>query len=231
MSQVKGMKLDMFSIEKTAKIIGDMSKDILNMDSDQAEIIEYGAINVMQTINAIIWVVILGCLGGTLYESLVFAISASLLRKYSGGGHASSPMRCAVMGGVIALILGLFTQNILIKLSMEVIICIVIIFMITVSIIIINKAPVDSIEKPIDDKSLKKKFKFKSLRLTFIYYVIIISLLIGQRYYGNFCLKTAISLMLGVVWQSITLTSIGIKFIKKIDYLFKIVCEHNKDEI
>ena len=221
----------MFSIEKIAKMIGNMSKDILNMDSDQVEIIEYGAINGMQTINAILWVIILGYLGGVLYESLVFSISVSLLRKYSGGGHASSPMRCAIIGGVIALLCGLFIKNVIIELSMKSIICILVIIMVIIPIIIINKAPVDSIEKPIDDEKLKREFKFKSLRLIFVYYVVIVALLMYRGYYVEFCLETAISLMLGITWQSITLTSIGIKFIKKSDYLLKVICEHNQHKI
>ncbi|WP_200848604.1 accessory gene regulator B family protein, partial [Clostridium neonatale] len=74
--------------EKLAFKLGNMVKTNLNTDSDETDIIIYGAINLFQTINSILWVIIVGFFTGALYETLLFSITASILRKYSGGVHA-----------------------------------------------------------------------------------------------------------------------------------------------
>ncbi len=215
----------MSSIEKIAMIIGNKTKENLNLDSDQVEIIVYGAINILQTINSIFWVIAFGFLTGTLFESLMFSISAGVLRKYSGGGHASSPMRCAAIGTITAVIGGLMIQKIFIYMNLKISIIMVVIITIININIIIKKAPVDSIEKPIRSEELRKKFRIKSIILLCISLFIIIALLliVDENYYEKFVLKVIQCLILGELWQCITLTDLGIFMINKMDKILKYI--------
>lgn len=215
----------MSSIEKIAMIIGDKTKENLNLDSDQVEIIVYGAINILQTINSIFWVIAFGFLTGTLFESLMFSISAGVLRKYSGGGHASSPMRCAIIGAVTSAIAGLFIDKVVGLINIRFNLIIVMVLIACSIIIIIKKAPVDSVEKPIDSKELKKSFKIKSILLVCIYFLIsmIAIILIIENKCTIFYLKMVESLIVGMMWQCITLTKSGIFIINYTDKILKYI--------
>ncbi len=70
--------------EKIATKIGNNAKLFLNVNEEQEQIIIYGAINLFQMLFAILWVIIAGLLFGVFYEALIFSITASILRKYSG---------------------------------------------------------------------------------------------------------------------------------------------------
>lgn len=210
--------------EKTAVKIGNKAKTILNADSDEVEIIIYGAINLIQIINAILWVTILGFFTGTLYESLLFSFTASILRKYSGGVHASSPMRCAVIGAITAVSSGIFIDRIFYKADLKTVILFSIGAIIASLVIIIKNAPVDSIQKPISDAKTKKLFKKKSIILVFINTFIVISLfLISQRYFKQVCIESIESISMGMLCQSITLTKFGICLITKVDFGLKYI--------
>ena len=205
-------------------MIGDKAKENLNADPDRVEVIIYGAINILQTINAVLWVIILGWLTGTLYESIVLSTSASILRKYSGGGHASSPMRCAIIGAGISVSGGLLVNKFGVYADYRLILLCIVFSAIVSLIIIMKKAPVDSIEKPIDDENLKKIFRNKSIATIFVFLSIsIMLLLIGQRYLEKFNIITLESIMLGILWQGFTLTKSGIYFINKVDKILKLI--------
>lgn len=107
----------------------------------------------LQTINSIFWVIIVGFFTGSLYEAFLFSITASILRKYSGGVHASSPMRCTIIGAVSSGFCGIFVNRIFYKSNISIVIAFCIFSMIASLIIMIRNAPVDSLEKPIDEPS------------------------------------------------------------------------------
>lgn len=216
-------------IEKAAIMIGKKSRENLNIDSEREEIIVYGAINLMQTINSIIWVAIFGILTDTLYESLTFSISACILRKYSGGGHASSPMRCAIIGALTAVVSGILIDRFLYNMSYKLFILLSLIIVIISLLIIIRKAPVDSIEKPIRNE-LKKIFKVKSIIVILIYSVVISSLIIVSQIYSEVVFKKISEcILLGTLWQCTTLTEFGRKMIVGMDSILKVLRKERKN--
>lgn len=204
-------------IEKMAFSIGRKAKLVLNADEDKEQIIVYGAINLLQIIFAILWVVIAGLVLGVIYEALLFSITVSILRKYSGGAHASSSSRCIIIGTVLAAVAGLFIDKIFYMASMEVVILISIACIIFSFIVVAKNAPVDSIKKPITDIETKRQFKRKSIIVIFIFSLIIIILyVLNKRYSEVYYIKVIESISIGVLWQSITLTKKGISFITKL---------------
>lgn len=81
-------------IEKIAANIGKETRCILDFNDDTEEVIIYGAINLIQTLVSFLLTIVTGFIFGVIYEALIFTITVSILKKYSGGAHASSPGRC-----------------------------------------------------------------------------------------------------------------------------------------
>ena len=220
------LKKNMSITEKLAFKLGNMVKTNLNTDSDETDIIIYGAINLFQTINSILWVIIVGFFTGALYETLLFSITASILRKYSGGVHASSPMRCTIIGAVSSGIFGGFINRFFYKSNINIVIIFSVLLIIISLLIILKKAPVDSIQKPIDDDSMKKSFRKKSILLIFIITFITISLLLVYIVNRNVIyIKLIECLIIGTFWQSFTLTKMGDLLVTKIDLGLKFLIE------
>lgn len=216
--------------EKMAMKIGRNAKLFLNVDEDKEQIIVYGAISLLQITFAILWVIIAGLFFGVLYEALLFSITVNILRKYSGGAHASSPSNCIIIGTILAMASGLFIDKIFYKINMLTAIlmstaCIVFAF-----IIVAKNAPVDSVKKPITNIELKKQFKKKSIIVLFIFSLIITILYaLSTKYSALYYIKFIESIILGVLWQTITLTKSGTIFLNKVDFVLKYI--YRKEQI
>jgi len=212
--------------EKIAVKLGENAKLFLNVDEDGEEIIIYGAINLIQIIFAVLWVIIAGLFFGVIYEALIFSTTVSVLRKYSGGGHASSSSRCIIIGTILAVVAGIFIDKILYKFNMSTVILISIVFMAIAFIIVVKNAPVDSIKKPITNSELKKQFKRRSISVIAIFSLIIIILCGFSKTYPELCcIKLIESINLGVLWQVSTLTKNGIRVLNKVDFVLKYIIE------
>ncbi len=212
--------------EKIAVKIGNNAKLLLNVDEDKEQIIIYGAICLFQIIFAFLWIIIAGLIFGVLYEALVFSVTISILRKYSGGVHASSPSRCIILGTALAVVAGILIDNIFYKLNMSSVILMSIVFIVFAFIIVAKNAPVDSIKKPITDIKIKKQFKKKSIIVILLFsFIIIISFILSKKYSEIYYIKLIESISLGILWQIITLTKIGISLINKGDFVLRYIID------
>lgn len=155
----------MYLTEKIATSLGKKATLHLTIDKDKEKTVIYGAINLLQTILSILWIVIAGFILGVLYEALIFSTTASILRKYSGGVHASSPNRCIIIGTVLSSAAGLVIDKFSYNISLTNTTAMGIFFITASFIIVILKAPVDSIKKPITNPNMKKSLK------KFYYYI------------------------------------------------------------
>lgn len=162
----------------------------------------------------------------TFYEALTFSISASILRKYSGGVHASSPSRCVIIGTFSAALAGILINNIFYtinSITVAVISGAIIIFAFTT---VLKNAPVDSIKKPIKNIEIRKQFKRKSIFVIFIFsFIIIILFILNEKFSELYYIKLIESIGVGVLWQTITLTKNGINFLNKVDSALKYIIE------
>lgn len=212
--------------EKIATKIGNNAKLFLNVNEEQEQIIVYGAINLFQMLFAILWVIIAGLLFGVFYEALIFSISASILRKYSGGVHASSPSRCVIIGTFSAALAGIVINNIFYSINsinVAVISGGIIIF---AFITVFRNAPVDSIKKPIKNIETRRQFKRKSIFTIFIFlFIIIILFMLNEKFSELYYIKLIESIGVGVLWQTITLTKNGINFLNKVDFVLKYIID------
>ena len=205
-------------IEQMSKAVASKISSNLSIDSDHEEILAYGAFALIQTLISILAVAVFGILFGVLSEALIISFSAAILRKFSGGVHASSPVNCALIGmiifGGLALLVKHFLLNVNFLYQVE--------FMATiftfVFFVMIKYSPVGCANKPLKNTNTRKRLKKQSLIFTsvlLVLNVILISLfLITSNIYF---LSFAICISTGILWQSITLVSLGNMIIESLD--------------
>ena len=210
----------MFSIENICKNISEIIARELELSQDKKEVINYGIFGVIQTTIAIITVIIVGLIFNVVTEALLVSIVISILRKSSGGVHASTPWKCALMGAIISVVIGKIC-----KINNFGIIGVVFLGVIVFvwAFYIVNKlAPVDSLSKPIRKEETRKRLKRTSLNVLIIYMIIIICNI--KLYYFNGNRKLIIYILciyMGMAWQVFSLTKIGHVIIRKIDGVFQ----------
>lgn len=214
----------MYLIEKISNKIGSEIALSLNLDKDNEEIIAYGAFNLLQTLWAILWVVILGIIFKVLVQALIISFTGAILRKYSGGVHASSPNRCAGIGAVVSVGFALIINKVFSIFNIEIIAFLLIIGFGS-SYYIINKlAPVDSPAKPIVKLETKKRLKSQSiLTLTSFILIIIVLGFIYFRYEIKFFLSAIECIYMGVMWQTLTLTAKGHQLLYKVEDVLNMI--------
>lgn len=212
--------------ERIAVMIGKNAQNYLDVDDDNKEIIIYGAINVFQIIFSVLWVFILGFIFGVIEEAIIFSFTNAILRKYSGGVHASSPSRCIIIGTSIAVISGIIIDSELCRLNIYTVVLMSIFSLLSSLFIIIKNAPVDSHKKPIVNIQLRKQFKNKSINvIAVLSLVIMILFIIYMKYTNLYYIKVIESISLGVFWQAITLTRVGIYLLNKVDLILRCIFE------
>lgn len=207
-------------IENIAANIGKKTRYILDFDDDTEEVVIYGAMNLIQTTVSFLLVMVIGFIFGVLYESLVFTITISILKKYSGGAHASSPGRCLFIGNTISVSFSLLISKILYRQNIWCITVIGILCIIISIYIIIKKAPVDSENKPITSDKMRQRLKQDSIVTILICSIVMIIVLFIFNVSSSIVyIKIFECIGLGLLWQSITLTKLTIKFLHKVDSL------------
>ena len=203
-------------IENISKIISFKIASSLKMDKDHEEIIVYGAFNLIQMVWCIILVIIFSIMFGVLEEALIITFTISLLRKYSGGAHASSPNRCAIIGTTVSVGFALIVQQVFSRFNILAVIILGIISLTFSYYTIYNLAPVDSPAKPIKKLETKQRFKKCSIIvLNILLGIIMILAFIYIKYRRSILLNIIECMYLAVLWQAFTLTTAGHKILNK----------------
>lgn len=133
------------------KVMTFIAKDN-DLDEEEAEVVRYGLEIVITRAFFAVIIAIIGMMMSCFFESVVFAISFSLLREYGGGYHAETRKKCFILS-----ILTLFAALSVIKLAENFqIIALPIWGIALVSVIyILLKAPIDTSNKRFDEDEIK----------------------------------------------------------------------------
>lgn len=206
-------------MEKIANNIANKVALELNLDNERKEVIAYGTFALLQIIISIFLVSVLGWIFHVAFEALIVSFTTAILRKYSGGVHASSPNVCTFIGVVVCI-----GQAVLFKLLVSLysnlnLILILGVIVFTFSYYLIYKlAPVDSVKKPIRKEEKRQRMKKCSI-LVLNLYVIIVAFLIFIYLETSWITLLNYSLCLygGLIWQVFTLTNLGHFLVGKID--------------
>jgi accessory gene regulator B len=209
----------MIRMEKLTKNIADKIAEELNLDNDNKEVIAYGMFALMHMALSVILVVIFGFILHVATEALIISFTVSILRKYSGGAHASSPGVCTFSGTVICIGQALLISVFIGQLVSPGILLILSVLTFSWSYYLIHKlAPVDSPAKPIKKQEKRQRMKKGSIFVLSIYLIIVVFNFVMYVYFKE--IKFAVySLCIcgGTAWQAFTLTKSGHFAINKID--------------
>lgn len=204
--------------EKCEKLASYMEEE-LKLDSNQKAVIEYGLFAIMHTSLAILLSVILGGVCGVLIPTLLISFTAIILRRYSGGAHASNSEECTLIGLIIAVGGGMLLKHM--DWHIERVVIIGVIIFAWAFYCVYQLAPVDNKAKPIRNAEKRIQLKRKSYFVVSVYLLVVMLLLVSYddaSDKNNLLYITCI--YVGIGWQIFTLTAIGHLMIQKIDFFF-----------
>lgn len=115
------------------------------IDNDHQEIYRYGLGQIFSTTLNILTTLLLGIIFGEIYQSLIFVFAFMILRTYSGGYHAKTPIRCYFLT-TISIAAGLSAMKFIL---INRFICLGL--LILSSLIIITLSPIGAANKPLDE--------------------------------------------------------------------------------
>ncbi|MEX1307869.1 MAG: accessory gene regulator B family protein [Eubacteriales bacterium] len=208
----------MYLLERASKKLADKVSAELDYDQDRKEVVAYGAYAIMQLAFSILMIVVFGIIFDVLVEALVITASGAILRRYTGGAHASSPNICVVVGTVVCIGFALLS-TLTIFVDFWLIVALVL-SVYLISFWLINRfAPVDSENKPISEKR-KPAMKRGGMILNGIYLLLNTGIIMGAAVSGNQkWLVFSVCIALGVLWQVFSITPVGGVWLGKLDRL------------
>lgn len=214
----------MMLFEKISNDIASKISVILNIEKNKQEVIAYGAYIMLDTLLALGMVMVFGAIFDVFFQALVVSFSSALLRKTSGGAHATTPMRCATLGTLVAVGFALLIESLKTFINMPIIIIYLIVTFVISYYILIKLAPKDSPNKPIVKETKIKELKFKSIKTLVIYVIICLFILLFNYYFKTTNSLSYIALIsTGYLWQSFTLTSLGHSVTNAIESPFRYI--------
>lgn len=202
-------------MEKIARKLASNIAFSLGYDDEKEAVIAYGLIAIIQIILTVLLVLLFGILVGAPVEALIICFSVSILRKYSGGAHASNAELCTLFTVLYCTLTAVIAKKILTGIYYPVPMAIIVLIIFCFAFLVVYKfAPVDSPNKPIRTKNKKKRMRKGSFIILVIYFVISAMLFI-LSYKSDLFKSYGISMLIGISWQTFTLTHLGAKFIEK----------------
>lgn len=221
-------------MEKLANRISTRIASELSYSKDQQEVIEYGLIALIQTIVMVVTVLLLGAILGIFAEAAVVCFGVSILRKYSGGAHASSIMSCTIISTILCIgfaFLGRFLAEAASS-DISLILMTISAYLFAV-IIVITKVPVDSPNKPIVSAKKRMRLKVRTL-IVLAAYLSVSAVLFFSRSLLDHAAGASVCLLISIVWQMGTLTGPGNSLVEGSDRLvYRIITlkgGHNSNE-
>lgn len=154
----------------SSKIVEILIKHSL-VENEDKELYLYGFFILLSQILYFIIVITIGILFNVIFESIIFYITFQFIRRYAGGYHAKTETRCDILST-----LSILCCIVLIKLSKMYDIRIILLSVSLVfAVLIFILCPLDTPEKPLNDKEYKYFRKISWIILSLIIIAIIVS--------------------------------------------------------
>ena len=154
----------------SSKIVEILIKHSL-VENEDKELYLYGFFILLSQILYFIIVITIGILFNVIFESIIFYIAFLFIRRYAGGYHAKTEIRCEILST-----LSILCCIVLIKLSKmyDIRIALLSASLVFAALIFIL-CPLDTPEKPLNDKEYKYFRKISWIILSLIIVAIIVS--------------------------------------------------------
>jgi len=194
----------------------------LKCDSEKETVIAYGLTAIIQILITLILIILFSSLTGTVPEALFVCLSGSLLRRYSGGAHASSAEICTAFSTLYCVAASVLAKGILFRLYDHTFMLACLLVCYALAFVIVRRfAPVDSVNKPIRSESKRRRLR-KDSCITLIVYAAVSAALYMAGFRALRFRSLGIALLFGLLWQIFTLTPIGGRFVHGINNLFSL---------
>lgn len=205
----------MFSIENITNKMTNVISEELNLDDNKKQVLNYGGFAIVHIFVSIILTVLLGLIFNVVVEALILSFSISILRKFSGGVHASTPRNCIFLGNFICISCAIIVKFVIIgNVMINSLIYLDLLGFLWCYYILYKLAPVDNPNKLLRNKKKKLALKKKSMITVVIYQSIV---LIMVLYSPNELVGYSTALLLGALWQCFTLTKPCFKVVTALD--------------
>lgn len=199
------------------RLIASYLRENLNLNPDEEAIAFYGLQNLIYSITNLFLICFIGWVFDCFRTTLAATLSVGLLRLFSGGAHARSPVTCALVGMIVALCLGKAALIIAPLFNFKSLLMAILTCAVVSLIFILVLAPLDSPAKPVTSLVYKRRMRFLSVLTVFLVTALQILLIIWNKNMADIVL----SISMGVLWQTLTLTKLGYAFATMLDYLGK----------
>lgn len=210
-------------MEKLTYHIAEIISRELGFNQDKKEVIAYGTFAMLHTLLSIGLTALFGLVFGVFIETMLVAFSVSILRKYSGGAHTSSPGTCAILSAGVAVGWASFIVFVITPfINLRAVIVLGILAFFWSYYIVYKLAPVDSLAKPIKTHKKKEKMRKISIKILYTYTgMVLLNIMTFLLNHEIRFLTFSLCIYGGIVWQSFTLTRGGDETIRKIDVFLR----------
>ncbi len=196
-------RLELFSQQMVNKFFS-------GQDKQEQEIIIYGLLTLLSTLLGLMSIVVFSSLVRVTSWALVAALAAVILRRATGGVHASSAFGCALLSGVIFTLLGLLAKYSQFYLADKMLFVLWGAFLIG-ALLIYFYAPVGVEERPLSSINKRGKLRIYSFLILFILSLIsFIILAVIDRFNGYI-----LAILLGIIWQLFTITPLAYRLFNR----------------
>ncbi|MGE5557857.1 MAG: accessory gene regulator ArgB-like protein [Bacillota bacterium] len=182
-------------------------------DSYRIALIRYVLESMLSMILSITFIVILAYICGVLATAILLSASGAFIKAFTGGLHSSTPLRCAILGAIFAVVLSFLAKAFPLT-NMPV--YVIILILIWWNIIVWLKAPVESQKKPLT-KAQKRTLAILSKVIMTIITAICL------KWPGAWGVN---ELFYGIGFQVIGLTSIAETSIRQLDKCLALIERH-----
>lgn len=167
-----------------------------NKLSQDYELYEYATYIVLSALLHISTVVVLGLIFNLVVESIIFYCSFVAIRKFAGGYHAKTPIRCYIFS-TFTITIGLIIYKFLESYDNLIITILIMLITLGCSICIFMLAPLDNENNPLSNKE-KQYYRIISIINMLILFISSIILLLLKTNYG-------FAIILGISMSAIVL--------------------------
>jgi accessory gene regulator B len=179
-------------------------RNISEVDNYKIDLVRYVLEALLSMLLSVVVLCVFAAIFGILKTALLIALVGAVVKNFTGGLHLSTPLRCAVAGGVFILIISYL--SICFPLS-TIPVPLRLIFLLVINIIVWFKAPRETFEKPLNEK--EKSFLTVLSRLIMAV-ISLICLFVPVKWGVN-------ELFYGVLFQVFNLLEASAKGIEKMD--------------
>lgn len=183
-----------------SKIAGYLAEQNREKQADE-EILLFGLRLLVYSVLSYVTVFVLAWALGIFVPTASALLAGSLLRVFSGGGHASSPVKCTVYGTIVYLFLGFAAARIS-EFGYEAFVTAMVLIFLFSLFTLWRYAPAETPGKPISSKLQRAVLR----RNSFIVLAVIMLFLVGGLILApNLNDGVQWGILLGLFWQSVSL--------------------------